>query len=124
MEEGLIGGLGYEFKTLREQLAARQYVTIKERKISIETKREMKARLGYSPDEADAFVLLIELLRRKGATAGPAARPPARPAPRPGQPAGLSPAALAARTADPALRLALRTSRLVDPAREYSHGDY
>lgn len=118
MEEGLVGGLSSQFQTLRAQLAAREYETLKEKKISIETKRAMKERLGHSPDEADAFVMLIELLRRKGATAGP--RPqPSRPQP-PARP-GLGRATLD--SADPAARLALRTSRLVDPAREYSHGD-
>ena len=70
MEESMVGNITEEFKTLREQLSARQYETVKDKKIMIETKREMKERLGYSPDEADAFVLLIELLRRKGAVAG------------------------------------------------------
>jgi len=70
MEEGMVGGLNEDYKMLRDQLAARQYETVKEKKIRIETKREMKERLGYSPDEADAFVMLIELLRRKGAVAG------------------------------------------------------
>jgi len=70
MEEGLVGGLNEDFKTLRDQLVARQYETVKDKKIRIETKKEMKERLGYSPDEADAFVMLVELLRRKGGVAG------------------------------------------------------
>jgi hypothetical protein len=70
MEEGLVGGLNEDFKLLRDQLVARQYETVKDKKIRIETKKEMKERLGYSPDEADAFVMLIELLRRKGGVAG------------------------------------------------------
>ena len=72
MEEGLVGSLNEDFKTLRDQLVARQYETVKDKKIRIETKREMKERLGYSPDEADAFVMLVELLRRKGGVAGSA----------------------------------------------------
>lgn len=74
MEEGLVGGVDDKTKTLRDQLSAREYETVKDKKISIETKKDMKDRLGYSPDEADAFVLLVELLRRKGATAGSAAQ--------------------------------------------------
>lgn len=70
MEEGLVGGLNEDFKLLRDQLIARQYETVKDKKIRIETKKEMKERLGYSPDEADAFVMLVELLRRKGGVAG------------------------------------------------------
>lgn len=70
MEEGMVGGVDERFKKLREQLSARQYETVKDKKISIETKKEMKERLGYSPDDADAFVMLIELMRRKGAVAG------------------------------------------------------
>ena len=70
MEEGLVGGVSEDFKTLRDQLAARQYETVKDKKIRIETKKEMKERLGYSPDEGDAFVMLVELLRRKGGVAG------------------------------------------------------
>jgi hypothetical protein len=70
MEEGLVGNITAEFKTLRQQLSAREYETVKDKKISIETKKDMKERVGYSPDEGDAFVLLIELLRRKGAVVG------------------------------------------------------
>lgn len=70
MEENLVGNVNADVKMLRDQLIARQYETVKDKKIRIETKREMKERLGYSPDEADAFVMLIELLRRKGGVAG------------------------------------------------------
>lgn len=75
MEENLVGGIGIAFKTLREQLTARKY-EIKGGKESIETKKEMKKRLGYSPDHADAFVLFTELIRRQGAVAGDAAARP------------------------------------------------
>jgi len=105
MEEGLVGGVTGKFKALREQLSARQYETVKDKKISIEPKKEMKERLGYSPDEADAFALLVELLRRKGATAGSAAK------------AG-------AGHADKALlKRAVAYSKALNPEKEYSHGD-
>jgi hypothetical protein len=70
MEEGMIGGVTESSKKMREQLSGRQYETVKDKKIAIEPKKEMKDRLGYSPDEADAFVMLIEILRRRGAVAG------------------------------------------------------
>lgn len=105
MEEGLVGGVTGHFKDLREQLCARQYETVKDKKISIEPKKEMKERLGYSPDEADAFAMLIELLRRKGATAGSAAN-------------------VGKGHADKALlKRAVAHSRIANPEKEYSHGD-
>jgi hypothetical protein len=61
----------------------------------------MKDRLGYSPDEADAFVMVVELLRRKGAIAGKAN----------GGAAGSRDERL--------LRRAVRYSRVIDPDREY-----
>lgn len=70
MEENMIGGINMEFKELREQLAARNYETVKDKKDVIETKKKMKIRVGYSPDHADAFCLFTELLKRKGAVAG------------------------------------------------------
>jgi hypothetical protein len=70
MEEGWVGNLTGEFGRLREQLAAREYETVNEKKTSIETKREMKNRVGYSPDYADSFVMIFELLKRRGALAG------------------------------------------------------
>jgi hypothetical protein len=103
MEEGLVGNVTHEFKTLREQLSARQYETVKDKKISVEPKREMKERLGYSPDEADAFVLLIELLRRKGATAG-----------------NINSATTGNRR-DPQRKTAVRYSRIENPDKAYMH---
>jgi hypothetical protein len=72
MDENMVGGLDISQKLLREQLVARQYETVRDKKISIEKKKDMKNRLGYSPDEADAFVMLIELVRRAGGVAGSA----------------------------------------------------
>jgi hypothetical protein len=106
MEEQLVGGVTARFKALREQLSARQYETVKDKKISIEPKREMKERLSYSPDEADSFVLLIELLRRKGAVAGSAAK-------------------TGAASADQRLlRRAVAYSRIANADREFAHGDH
>lgn len=104
MEEGFVGNVGENFKTLREQLAARQYETVKDKKISIEPKKEMKERIGYSPDHGDAFVLLVELLRRKGAIVGTAR------------------GAATGTRQDAHRKLALRYSRIVNPAKEFSHG--
>jgi hypothetical protein len=104
MEEGLVGGLTEASNTLREQLSARQYETVKDKKISIEPKTEMKSRLGYSPDEADAFVLLIELLRRKGAIAG---KDPAK----------------GGQEENPMNKLAKKYSKAVDADKEFNHGD-
>ena len=70
MEEGHIGGVNASLKNLRAQLVARQYETVRDKKISVEPKKEMKNRLGYSPDEGDTLALLIELVRRKGGVAG------------------------------------------------------
>jgi len=104
MEEGLVGNITSEFKTLREELSSRQYETVKDKKISIEPKSEMRERVGYSPDEADAFCMLIELLRRKGAVAGVAVS--------------------AAGGRDDMLRKrAIRYSRVANPDREYTHVD-
>lgn len=47
------------------ELCSRQY-SFKGKKISVETKREMKKRTGKSPDLADSFVYLYELARRHG----------------------------------------------------------
>lgn len=102
MEEGMVGALNEDFKMLRDQLAARQYETVKDKKIRIETKREMKERLGYSPDEGDAFVMLVELLRRKGAVAG---------SPAPG---------LSGSRDTRMLRRAVRYSNATNPEREFS----
>jgi hypothetical protein len=105
MEEGLVGGVDSESKTLRDQLIARQYETVKDKKIRIETKREMKERLGYSPDEADAFVMLIELLRRKGGVAGVAL------------------GAVAGSRDNRLQKRAVKYSNLLNPEKEFSNAD-
>ena len=103
MEEGLVGNVGINFKKLREQLVARQYETVRDKKISVEKKKDMKNRLGYSPDEADAFCLLIELLRRQGGVAGSASAKPR------GRISSHS-------------QLARKLSRNLSPNSEYAHG--
>lgn len=120
MEEGLVGNVGAQCKTLREQLSARQYETVRERQISIEPKHAMKERVGYSPDEADAFVLLVELLRRKGATAGTAARAGAN-----GNGHGHDTNSQAGRreSDDPQVQRAVHYSRIANPEKEYAHGE-
>jgi hypothetical protein len=67
-ESGLVHGFdSRRLKRLSEDLTSRRYeMKAGDRKIQVETKRSMKQRLGRSPDQGDAFVLLFELLRRKG----------------------------------------------------------
>ena len=50
MEEGMVGNITDEFKSLRDQLSSRQYETVKDKKIRLETKKEMKDRLVYYLD--------------------------------------------------------------------------
>lgn len=73
-EEGMIGGINESYKLLRQDLVAREYESVREKKVSVEKKSEMKHRLGRSPDDGDAFVMLIEMLRRKGGKAGSKAK--------------------------------------------------
>ena len=49
-----------------DQFSKRRYAMKKGNKTSIETKGEMKLRLGRSPDDADAFVYLVEMARKHG----------------------------------------------------------
>ena len=50
---------------LARELCLRRY-TIKSKKISIETKNELKGRTGYSPDLSDSLIYCIEMARRNG----------------------------------------------------------
>lgn len=52
-------------KKLTDELCERMYVH-KGSKVSVETKKEMKARLKHSPDLADSLVMAIEVARRSG----------------------------------------------------------
>lgn len=71
MKYGQIKGIHDD---LARELKARQYETKKGPeglKICVETKKDMKARIGFSPDEADCFVLGVDLCRQRfGALAG------------------------------------------------------
>jgi hypothetical protein len=68
-EADLVGGMGSDmFKTLRQDLTMRRYDVLGSGKIRIEEKRDMKKRIGRSPDDGDAFCMLVELLRRMGAS--------------------------------------------------------
>jgi len=49
-----------------EQFSKRRYAMKKGNKTAIETKGEMKLRLGRSPDDADSFVYLVEMAKRHG----------------------------------------------------------
>lgn len=55
--------------SLARELCARKYDTTKQSatttRIRVEPKRDMKLRLGFSPDEADAALMLIELARER-----------------------------------------------------------
>jgi hypothetical protein len=51
--------------SLGRELCLRRW-RIRNKKISIETKDDLKARIGYSPDESDAFSYLVEMARRNG----------------------------------------------------------
>lgn len=68
-EEHAVGGLKRLDAKTRDDLAARRYTvrTHKERKKrAVETKDEVKKRLGRSPDYGDAFSQFFELLALKG----------------------------------------------------------
>lgn len=66
-DAGMVGGMGGQaWEGLRDDLTQREYDTVNGKKIRIETKKEFKAVHGRSPDDGDAFVMLIELLRRRG----------------------------------------------------------
>ena len=58
---------GVTFDLARE-LKARKYDTVKGAdglKVSVETKTDMKKRLGFSPDLGDSFAVLVELCRQR-----------------------------------------------------------
>lgn len=104
MQEGLVGGITEKFNQLREDLSSREYETSKDKKISVERKKDMKERLGRSPDAGDSFCMLIELLRRRGGTAGSAT--PASSAPN-----------------NRLMKRAQMHSLATDPRKEFTHGD-
>jgi len=61
---GQIKGLPGE---IAKELTARRYETVKgiAMKMKVESKRDMKSRVGFSPDGADAFLILVELCRER-----------------------------------------------------------
>lgn len=72
-EEGLVGGLGNFDKKTKEDLGARRYTVRKSGEKSrqvIESKADVKKRLGRSPDFGDMATQFGELLARKGILAG------------------------------------------------------
>jgi hypothetical protein len=58
-------------EVLVKQLASRRYEDGPKNQLSIESKVDMHKRLGYSPDRADAFCMLVEMMRRRGAVLQP-----------------------------------------------------
>jgi len=52
-------------KKLTDELCERMYVH-KGSKVSVETKKDMKARLKHSPDLADSLVMMVEVARKNG----------------------------------------------------------
>jgi hypothetical protein len=68
-EEGLIGGISNLDPKTIEDLTSRRYTVRKSgnhSKVQVETKPEVKKRLGRSPDYGDAFSQFGELMARKG----------------------------------------------------------
>lgn len=64
-------------KDLAMEMTSRQYTTQKgiRMRITVESKKDMKSRMGYSPDIADAWCIMLDLCRtRFGAIAGSAKR--------------------------------------------------
>lgn len=49
-----------------EELCSREWDRVKDDKIEVETKQEMKARMGRSPDMGDWVAGIVEMARRKG----------------------------------------------------------
>lgn len=105
MEVGLVGSISTsDDAKLCADLSAREYETVKEKKISVEKKKDMKSRLGRSPDHGDSFVMLVELVRRRGGVAGANEKI-----------AGTTPR-------DKQRERAIRYSNLQNPITEFSHG--
>lgn len=70
IEEGHIGNIHHERVKLRKQLTARRYEMKGTKLVSVEKKKDMKNRVGYSPDRADGLCMLVELMKRRGAIPG------------------------------------------------------
>jgi len=65
MESGQLKGL---YQEAVKQFCSREY-TQQGRRFCLMTKKECKAKLGYSPDESDAIAGICEVMRRNGITA-------------------------------------------------------
>ena len=50
---------------MAKELTARKYELVAGGKLKVEKKTEMKKRLGYSPDRADAFMVALRVLRER-----------------------------------------------------------
>jgi hypothetical protein len=104
LETGLVGGINTsDHKDLCDDLCAREYETVRDKLISVEKKKDMKERLGRSPDHGDSFCMLIELIRRRGAVAGADEKI-----------AGGTPR-------DKQRERAIRYSRIANPEKEFTH---
>lgn len=68
-EEGLIGGIDNLHEYTKADLGGRAYI-LQGKKMRLLSKIEMKKITGRSPDYGDAFILLAELLARKGIYVG------------------------------------------------------
>lgn len=77
VRDGLIGGIGNLDPRTEQDLYARRYELKARSMVQVETKPELKKRLGRSPDFGDALVQFGELLARLGTFVGK---------PRPGSP--------------------------------------
>lgn len=66
VQSGLIRGMSLQSKSTTQLCARKVIHQNKEKKSSVETKREMKKRLKRSPDDADATVNLGDLARKSG----------------------------------------------------------
>ncbi len=103
LEEGMVGNITEQFYELRQDLNSREYETAKDKKISVEKKKDMKDRIGRSPDHGDSFALLIELLRRKGGLAGRGVK------------------SASGNPIEQALKRLKHYDKILDPKKEFSH---
>jgi hypothetical protein len=62
IRSGQIKGI---FPALATELCSRSYVTKARGKIQIESKSELRKRIGKSPDMSDGAILTLELCRRR-----------------------------------------------------------
>lgn len=65
VQNGRIRGMSLESRATR-QLRMRRFIQDEKKRMSIETKKQMKKRLKHSPDDGDANVLVVSLALRLG----------------------------------------------------------